>query len=310
MCITTIMDFLELLSSKNKCKFKKADLYREVEYRTKTGRMSKKKVPVFDVCYTGKQTEILRDMPEKAFAVLMSNIRKRHPDILMVVSLSAFGGLRPSECVCVRRRDSALGPGIQFTIEDDEVTDITLDLTKELNLRSDFVKVGGIKKERRQRIYPAFRHIFYEFYKEYMKYMEGKMYEADYGPLSVNDKDMAMTYMNYYERFKKAVNEIIPVLLSSNDPELVAYGMLLQEKSLSPHALRHWFSVKLTLFGEDVAGLMYWRGDKSPESALTYLQNKSELEKQYKKINNEIFDYHTWQAEKYFDDNGEDECPC
>lgn len=47
---------------------------------------------------------------------------------------------------------------------------------------------------------------------------------------------------------------------------------------------------------------MYWRGDKSPESALTYLQNKSELEKQYKKINNEVFDYRYWQAEKYFGD--------
>lgn len=302
VCITTIMDFLDLLCTKQKCKFKKSDLYKEVEYRTRKGSIATKKVPVFDVYFIENHTEILRDMPEKVFSILMSKIRKKHPQILMAASLSAFGGMRPSESVNVRRRDSKLGPGIRFQFEDDEVTDITIDLTKELNLRSDCVKVGGIKKERKQKIYPAFRSLFYQFYQEYMKYMEGKEYEADYGPLSVNRDHKAMTYKNFYDEFGKVVKEIIPILLESNDPELVAYGMLLQEKKLSPHALRHWFSVKLTLFGEDVAGLMYWRGDKSPESALTYLQNKSELEKQYKKINNEVFDYRYWQAEKYFGD--------
>ena len=75
------------------------------------------------------------------------------------------------------------------------------------------------------------------------------------------------------------------------------------ETNISPHIFRHWFSVKLTLFGEDVAGLMYWRGDKSPESALTYLQNKGELEKQYRKVNAEIFNYSLWKAGKLHNDN-------
>lgn len=305
VCITTIMDFLDLLCAKAKCRFKKSELYKEVEYRTRKGSIATKKVPVFDVNFIENHTEILRDMPEKVFSILMSQISKKHPKILMAAALSAFGGLRPSESMNVRRRDSELGPGIRFQFEDDEVTDISIDLTKELNLRSDCVKVGGIKKERKQKIYPAFRQTFFEFYKIYMEYLEGKEYEADYGPLSINRDHKAMTYKNYYDEFGKVIKEIIPILLASNDTELVAYGMLLQEKNLSPHALRHWFSVKLTLFGEDVAGLMYWRGDKSPESALTYLQNKSELEKQYKKINNEVFDFRCWQAEKYFGDAGE-----
>ncbi|ABX42565.1 hypothetical protein Cphy_2199 [Lachnoclostridium phytofermentans ISDg] len=158
-----------------------------------------------------------------------------------------------------------------------------------------------------QDIYPAFRNLFYKFYQSYMEYMDGRKYEADYGPLTVNAREMAITYKSYYDKFKKVVDDIIPVLLANNDSEVATYGMLLQEKGLAPHALRHWFSVKLTLFGEDVAGLMCWRGDKSPESALAYLQNKSELEKKYRKINKEIFDYRLWQAEKYFEDKGGDD---
>lgn len=303
-CVVAIIDFLDLLGTKNRCSFKKTDLYKEVEYKTKKGRMAKKKVPVFDVFFIENKTEILRDMPEKVFSIMMSHIRDNYPSILMLAALSAFGGLRPSESCNVRRRDSTLGAGIRFTIEDDEVTQIRIDLLKELNLRSDCIKVGGIKKERPQDIYPAFKKLFYQFYQSYMDYMDGKKYEADYGPLSVNSKGMAMTYKNYYDRFKNVVDDIIPILLASDDSEVIAYGMLLQEKGLAPHALRHWFSVKLTLFGEDVAGLKYWRGDKSPESALTYLQNKSELEKRYRKINNEVFDYRLWQAEKYFGDKG------
>lgn len=306
-CISAVIDFLDLLATQNKCKFTKSDLYKEVEYRTKKGSIRKKKVPVFDVYFIENKKEILRDMPEKVFSILMNHIKVHYPDILMCAALSAFGGLRPSETCNVRRRDSVIGAGIRFTIEDDEVTQVRIDLKKELNLRSDCVKVGGIKKERIQAIYPAFRKAFYQLYEFYMKYMEGRAYEADYGPLSVNSDGNAMTYKNYYSRFKNAVEGIIPILLGNEDPEVVAYGMLLQEKGISPHALRHWFSVKLTLFGEDVAGLMYWRGDKSPESALTYLQNKSELEKQYSKINNEIFDYRLWQAEKFFGNKGGDE---
>ena len=87
-------------------------------------------------------------------------------------------------------------------------------------------------------------------------------------------------------------------MLASDEPQTVNYGHLLQEHSISPHILRHWFSVKLTLYGEDVAGLMNWRGDKSPESALTYLENKSELEKQYERVSDEVFNYSLWQASK------------
>ena len=301
MCIRYIIDFLEVLIEENpgKCSIKIKELFKEVKvYNSRKKKMEVKKVPAFDIRYTSTPREIFRDMPESVFSIIMSVIIQKHKDILMLVALGAFAGMRPSEGCNVRRNDSKLGAGIRFVIVDGEVEDIIIDLKKELNLRSDLKKVGAIKKERTQRVHPAFLKAFFECYQIYMRYLEGKKYEVDYGALTVNKQGKALTYDNYYKKFKNVIKDVIPELLSSDDPEAINYGYLLQEKNISPHIFRHWFSVKLTLFGEDVSGLMYWRGDKSPESALTYLQNKGDLEKQYTKVTNEIFDYSMWKARK------------
>lgn len=63
-----------------------------------------------------------------------------------------------------------------------------------------------------------------------MDYIEGRKYEADYGPLNINRSGMAMTYPNYYSIFQKAVKELAMILLSCDDAELNSYGLLLQEK--------------------------------------------------------------------------------
>lgn len=303
VCISHIIDFLECVISDNqgKCKIKEEELYKDVKvYNTRKKRMEMKRVPAFDIRYSSSPKEIFRDMPESVFSILMSIIIQKHKDILMLAALGAFAGMRPSEGCNTRRNDSPLGAGIRFVIVNGEIEDIIIDLTKELNLRGDLKKVGRIKKERTQRVYPAFLQAFYECYQIYMDYMDGQKYEADYGALTLNKQGKALTYKNYYIKFGKVIKDLIPELLSSDDPEAVNYGHLLLEKKIGPHIFRHWFSVKLTLWGEDISGLMYWRGDKSPLSALTYLQNKGDLEKQYKKVSNEIFNYSLWKAGKLF----------
>ena len=52
---------------------------------------------------------------------------------------------------------------------------------------------------------------------------------------------------------------------------------MLCEHRLTPHCLRHWFTVQLVLRGENIAGIQYWRGDRNPQSAFEYLQNKGDL---------------------------------
>lgn len=299
-CITQIMDFLDLLTQDNPtCKLKVDNLYRtEKVFNRKRKRYEKKRVPTFEINHIPNNRKILRDLPEKAFQIIFNEIIENHRDLLMLAALSAFAGLRPSESCNVRRPDSALGPGIRFEITDGEVTNVLIDLSAEKNLRSDLVAVGAIKKERIQKVYPAFLEAFMDCYNLYMKYIEGNPYEKEYGALTNTSFGKAYTYAAYYQAFQNIVDKCIPIMLEDSDPQTVNYGLLLQEHRISPHIFRHWFSVKLTLYGEDVAGLMYWRGDKSPESALTYLQNKSELEKQFVRVNNEVFNFSLWKAEK------------
>lgn len=304
-CVATLIDFITLLIQEQgkQCRIRPEDLYTEVNKRDKHGKLIKSKVPRFDVRFTGHNKVIFRDMPNSVFEIILKHISLYHTDLLALFILSAFAGLRPSEACNVRREDSPLGHGILFRITDGRVESVTIDLTSEYTLRSDGIPVGGIKKERTQRVPDMFLPAFLNMYECYMKYMEGRKYEKDYGPLSVNKQGKAITYHSYLGRFHVIItDEIVPILLQSEDPEVAIYGRMLLEHRISPHIFRHWYTVQLVLSGvNDVASLMYYRGDKSPESALTYLQNKGELEKQYRKVNNEIFDYMSWAAKKQHD---------
>lgn len=294
-----VLDFATKLSRKEIVSFKTKDLYTTKEsYNPNTGQIIKKKVPVFEVNYFDNSKVLLRDLPNAVFSILMSNIIDNHTNILMLVAASAFAGLRPSEACNMRRSDSILGPGITFETVNGKPSKITIDLTQELVLRSDLVNVGKIKKERRQKVYPMFLEAFSDCYDIYMRYIEGRQYEVLYGPLTTNRDGLAITYDGYNYEFRKAVKEIIPTLLDSGDSKLVTYGMLLQEKNIGPHILRHWFSVMLTLNGEDFNTLMSWRGDKSNTSAITYLNNKGELVKEYEMVADETYDFMLWKATK------------
>lgn len=301
-CIMSVLDFLENFTKDRKghCKIKKDDLFTTVPIRNKRGVTIQKKVPIFDVCYKEKTKDIFRDIPNKAFDLLFAHIAENHMEIFMLVCLSAFAGLRPAEACNVRRIDSPLGPGIIIETSDGEVRKISIDLRKEYNLRSDHIRVGAIKKEKMRHVHIFFTDALAESYNKYMAYMDGRKYESDYGALTVNKQGKAMTYQSYYEKFHKIIKEeMIPIYLGSDEPEVVIFGKLLMENNMSPHVFRHWFTVQLVLNGVDNVGeLMSARGDTSPESALTYLKNKGELEKQYRKVSNEAFDYLMWAVKQ------------
>lgn len=293
-CEKTIIDFVTNL--KNDCPKSKINvnkLYRTKEiFSKKKGKFVKTKVLDFDLRYKNTVTkEIFRDMPEKVFVIVFNEIFANHKDILMLVALQSFAGLRPSEACNVRREDSRLGSGLKFEYVDGKISNVYIDLTRELNLRSDYKPVGKIKKERTQKVYDKFLDVFMDCYNEYMKYMDGRKYEKEYGALNVNMQGKAMTYYSYRQKVQKVISECIPEMLSSDDPEVVMYGNLLLENSIAPHIFRHWFTVRLVLDGLDVSQVMYWRGDKSPESAFAYVQNKGDLEKKFVKVVDESFGY-------------------
>ncbi len=307
-CIRTIMNFLEnlLTAFKGNMPFKREDLYQETQSRNRRGQIIKKIVPAFSVLCkdNGAIRRVYRDMPNSAFKVIFGHIFENHKEILMLVALSAFAGLRPSEACNVRRADSPLGAGLLFNIVSGETTGIKIDLNHEFVLRSDMVPVGCIKKERTQKVPDIFLDAFVVCYNDYMQYIEGRYYEAYYGPLSLNRNDKAYTYPSYRQQFQKIIkNEIVPLLLGSNNPELVIYGHTLMEHNISPHIFRHWYTVQLVLSGiSDPGTLMKLRGDTSPESSLVYLQDKGDLEREYRKVSNEAFDYLNWAARRSLND--------
>lgn len=262
---------------------------------------------MFEVRYVSDvKAPIFRDIPNKAFSLLFDHIAKEHTELLGLVMNQAFAGLRPSEACNVRRTDSPLGPGIRFKEVNGRLYRVEIDLTQELNLRSDCLYVGGIKKERTAIVPDIFLSAYRDAYNIYTEYMNVRAYEADYGAFSVNKQGKAITYASYSQKFRDIIkNEMIPIYLKSTDSELVLYGQTLMEHSLSPHVFRHWFTVQLVLSGINEPGtLMAFRGDTSPESALTYINNKGDLEKQFSRITNETFDYTMWAARKKKENEG------
>ncbi|MCR5746106.1 MAG: hypothetical protein K6G03_00175 [Lachnospiraceae bacterium] len=306
-CVSCILDFyVNLVEDKNSgCKFKRDDLYKFVTHRNKYGKVEKKRIPKFEVQYIPQvKTPIFRDMPNKAFSLIFDHIAINHTDLLGIIMHQAFAGLRPSEACNVRRMDSPLGAGIRFTEVGGRLMKVSIDLTTEYNLRSDFISVGNIKKERTATVPDIFLSAYSQAYNTYMDYMKDKKYEAAYGAFSLNKQGKAITYDSYAGRFKSIIkDEMIPIFLHSSDEELVLYGQTLLENSLSPHVFRHWFTVQLVLSGMNEPGMiMHYRGDTSPESALTYINNKGDLEKQFKRISNETFNYTMWAARKKYGD--------
>ncbi|WP_333651761.1 hypothetical protein [Lacrimispora sp.] len=300
-CVQVVLAFLEsyLEDHESICKLKRTQLYKIVTYRSKrTGKALTKTVPTFTIYHAGRPREIFRDMPNAVFELVMSYAMSNYVDIAFMLAFSSFAGLRPSECCNVRQEISPLGSGLLINKVGLDITSVTIDLTEEKNLRSDLLPVGRIKKERKQRVYPKFLPAFLFIYEKYKVHLSTCKFEMDYCPMFVNSRGKAMTYKLYRLRFQTMIKRCIPLMLASDNPEIVAYGHMMLEYNISPHIFRHWFSVKLCLFGEDVAGLQYWRGDRNPESALTYLQNKGDLEKQLSKLNNIMFDFMNYNASR------------
>lgn len=308
-CVDSVMNFyINLINDKKSGVHIKSDeLYRTISSRNKYGKAVRKRIPVFEVRYVSDvKAPIFRDIPNKAFSLLFDHIAKEHTELLGLVMNQAFAGLRPSEACNVRRTDSPLGPGIRFKEVNGRLYRVEIDLTQELNLRSDCLYVGGIKKERTAIVPDIFLSAYRDAYNIYTEYMNVRAYEADYGAFSVNKQGKAITYASYSQKFRDIIkNEMIPIYLKSTDSELVLYGQTLMEHSLSPHVFRHWFTVQLVLSGINEPGtLMAFRGDTSPESALTYINNKGDLEKQFSRITNETFDYTMWAARKKKENEG------
>jgi integrase len=304
-CISNVTEFFRRL----KVKYGEAvlldsnDLFTEKIVYGKKGQQITKRVPQFQVKGMEQHSEIFRELPTKAFRILLNLAFRYAPDIAFAMCLQAFAGLRAGEVCNVRQESSPLGSGLVFTRIDGDVRKIEIDLTKELQLRSDGVITGRIKKERKQCVYPPFIKAFSAGYEQHKAWLSTHQYESDYCPMFINADGYALRYNAYQRRFYALVdNHFRTELLRSDDPELRIYGQMLYEVRLGLHALRHWYSVQLVLHGEDIAQVQYWRGDKNPQSAFTYLQNKGDLVRELEAGNEFLAEILMSEGEKQVND--------
>jgi integrase len=282
-CVHAVVTFLLKLRRKfgGHMLLRESDFVIETMVYDRRGRPRRKKSPAFQVRGFPKQKKVFRELPTKAFKLLLHLAFRYAPDIAFAICLQAFAGLRPSEVCNVRQEGSPIGKGIIITWFGTAVKKVEIDLTRERPMRSDGVICGAIKQKRTQCVYPIFLDAFCAAYEHHKKFLKTVSCETDYRPMFVNDKGLAMTYDDYSYRFNAlVVNHFRTALLESDDSECRIYGQLLYENNLGLHALRHWFSVQLVLNGEDIAQIQYWRGDKNPTSAFEYLQNKGDLVKE------------------------------
>lgn len=290
-CISCVTLFMYRLAWKygGYMKIRCDELYVERTFLTQKGAQIKKKVPDFQATGIEDEEGTFRDIPTKALEILIPMAFRYAPDVAFAMCLQAFAGLRAGEAMNVRQECSPYGPGLIFTEIGGQIRSIRIDLRKELVLRSDGADIGLIKKARMQEVYPAFVGTIHTAYKLHLQYLKKVSYEKEYAPMFVNSNGMAMSYESYRQKFKSLVKDHLrPELVKSGDPELRIYGQLLYENELGTHSLRHWFTVQLVLRGEDIGTIQSFRGDKRPETAFQYLQNKGELVRELESASSQL----------------------
>ena len=277
-CVATIIQFCKnLIKNDVGVSFKESDIFEERE-RIINGRIKKRCEPAFDVVYTEKIKEpLVRDIPVEAFQILIAYFYYRHPELLMLVAAGAFAGLRPSEACNLTK-------GTVYYSEDL----IQIDLRRERNIRSDNVSVGKIKRERIQIVPPEFAGYFNTCWTRVDEYRDDNNITCN--AYSLNSRGKPITYQTYRYEFQKIIKtELVPIFLSSDNVEVATFGNILMDRKLGMHAFRHFYTVQLALSRKnkpvDQSYIMTMRGDKSNESALIYLQNKGDIIRQIKSIN-------------------------
>lgn len=290
--ITRFYNYLQRTYKKNVPYIYGCELYRnsrEINKRTKEyENVTRSVFKVKGAKYKKKELQI-RDLWDEVLAKLFKLCDQHYPELKLALALQAFAGLRASE-VCNCRQERAKQGGVKIVRHNGKMISFEVDLTKKLNMRSDFVDVGNIKTPGEQLIYNKYLPTFQKIYENHMKWLDKQNYEKEYCPLFVNPRNgKAMTYKSYYTKYKRLTRLLCEDLLKESDESLRNYGRLLTQYSLSTHALRHWFTVQLVLDGLTPNEIATWRRDSSLESATSYCSKKEALMKRYSKSNDVLF---------------------
>lgn len=286
-CRSHITSFIAELARRQKLKFiSEEDLYvKRQTYSSKRRKKIERKIMRLQVrSFSASPNSHFTDLPLRSVFDLIELSSQYDPMLTLAICCGAWAGMRSGEIVNMKTLNSSFGAGLLVTRANNKTHSITIDITSEHLRTKEQKKTGEIKRPRLQRVLPEFVDPFLDVLERHIGLLE-KVKNNDKDAMFLNKQGYAMTDEVYRQRFAKLVNErFVPFLLLSPKDEYQIAGQLIQERGMTPHALRHWFSTYLALLTDKPYVIAEWRGDRSTDAAITYLQNKGILEAQLQQV--------------------------
>ena len=237
--------------------------------------------------------KVYRDCPQFFVDLMLQKAKDKDICLYTILMLQICTGMRPSEVLNMRTKNSSYGAGYSEEYDDiGAIKSLTIDISKKAilqPLRSDGKKRDSIKKARKVQVFGKHRvKAAWSAIQEYLTYTQGWLREPT-EPLFVNKTTkelhqknakgsyciikvhMARTYRSYANDYKRLIlDDVIPAL-SRGDMEQVGYASVLATHAFGPHMLREYFTCRLYEEGYGWLTIMDARGDKSPQTAIIYL---------------------------------------
>ena len=110
-CVSAVTDFFRNLCRKfsKQMTLNESDIVTERDVYTKQAGLVQKIVPAFQVRGIRSNKRTFRELPTKAFKILLNLAFRYAPDIAFAVCLQAFSGLRAGEVCNIRQEQSPIG---------------------------------------------------------------------------------------------------------------------------------------------------------------------------------------------------------
>ena len=233
--------------------------------------------------------DIFRDMPSEIFEVFLRLSKIDYPELTFAIALQAYAGLRPGEICNVRQSIDPKNPGVTYQKIGSKINAFSINLTKKYQMRYDGTDVGGIKKRRIQKVYTPYLTKLQELYEEHLAILDNYEFDDGYYPMFINENGEAITVKSYREKIQRLANgHLKDFLAKSDNPYFRRYAQILTQKKLSPHFLRHYFTVLLVRDNLTPHEIATRRGDKNLDSSLIYCNNKEDLLRSIKELNGDI----------------------
>ena len=233
--------------------------------------------------------DIFRNMPSDIFEVFLRLSEIHYPELTFAIALQAYAGLRPGEICNVRQSIDPKNPGVTYQKIGSRISAFNINLTKKYQMRADGMDVGGIKKRRFQNVYTPYLTKLQGLYEKHLAILDKYEFDDGYYPMFVNKNGEAITVKSYREKIERLANVYLKEFLAESDnPYFRRYAEILTQKKLSPHFLRHYFTVLLVMDNLAPHQIATWRGDKSLDSSLVYCKNKDDLLRNIKELNGDI----------------------